>query len=131
MQERYARLRQIRRLDPEKDFLAIYRLSTVYEFPWDFTRALELALYRTYAVPSIGRLLSRTPRLRPCTTAPWGGTWASKAFPVATKSSPSALTPTKRPTPLQGVGPARGVAARSSGTSAAAAHSPALRPPEP
>ncbi|MFH8987757.1 oxygenase MpaB family protein [Streptomyces sp. NPDC017940] len=63
MQERYARLRQIRRLDPEKDFLAIYRLSAVYEFPWDFARALELALYRTYAVPSIGRLLSRTAEL--------------------------------------------------------------------
>lgn len=61
--KRYERLRQIRRLDPEKDFLTIYRLSATYEFPWDFTRALELALYRTYAVPSIGRLLARTAEL--------------------------------------------------------------------
>ncbi|MBJ3812742.1 DUF2236 domain-containing protein [Streptomyces flavofungini] len=60
---RYERLQHIRRLDPEKDFLTIYRLSAVYEFPWDFTRALELALYRTYAVPSIGRLLARTAEL--------------------------------------------------------------------
>ncbi|MFJ2766694.1 oxygenase MpaB family protein [Streptomyces sp. NPDC087300] len=61
--KRYERLHQIRRMDPEKDFLAIYRLSAAYEFPWDFTRALELALYRTYAVPSIGRLLARTAEL--------------------------------------------------------------------
>ncbi|WP_098247027.1 oxygenase MpaB family protein [Streptomyces formicae] len=61
--KRYERLEQIRRMDPEKDFLAIYRLTATYEFPWDFTRALELALYRTYAVPSIGRLLARTAEL--------------------------------------------------------------------
>ena len=61
--KRFARLKQIRRLDPEQDFLAIYRLTTTYEFPWDFTRALELALYRTYAVPSIGRLLAETAEL--------------------------------------------------------------------
>lgn len=61
--KRYERLKQIRRMDPEKDFLAIYRLTAAYEFPWDFTRALELALYRTYAVPSIGRLLARTAEL--------------------------------------------------------------------
>ncbi|MFJ4878351.1 oxygenase MpaB family protein [Streptomyces sp. NPDC088745] len=63
MVKRYDRLRQIRRLDPEKDFLRIYRLTSTYEFPWDFTRALELALYRTYAVPSIGRLLAETAEL--------------------------------------------------------------------
>ncbi|MFE0100561.1 oxygenase MpaB family protein [Streptomyces sp. NPDC059009] len=61
--KRYERLAQIRRLDPEKDFLTIYRLSAAYEFPWDFTRSLELALYRTYAVPSIGRLLAQTAEL--------------------------------------------------------------------
>jgi hypothetical protein len=31
-----------------------------YEFPWDMTQALGLALYRTYAVPSIGQLLAAT-----------------------------------------------------------------------
>ncbi|WP_093797415.1 oxygenase MpaB family protein [Streptomyces sp. Wb2n-11] len=60
---RYDRLREIRRLDPEKDFLEIYRLTATYEFPWDHTRALELALYRTYAVPGIGRLLAETAEL--------------------------------------------------------------------
>ncbi|WP_030860516.1 oxygenase MpaB family protein [Streptomyces sp. NRRL F-2747] len=58
--QRYDRLREILRLDPDKDFLAIYRLTATYEFPWDFTRALELALFRTYAVPSIGGLLAET-----------------------------------------------------------------------
>lgn len=61
--KRYERLARIRRMDPEKEASEIYRLTTAYEFPWDFTRALELALYRTYAVPSIGRLLSRTAEL--------------------------------------------------------------------
>jgi hypothetical protein len=60
---RYDRLRHILQLDPEEDFLEIYRLSATYEFPWDFTRSLELALYRTYAVPSIGRLLAHTAEL--------------------------------------------------------------------
>ncbi|OEV12780.1 oxygenase MpaB family protein [Streptomyces nanshensis] len=60
---RYDRLRHILQLDPEEDFLEIYRLSSTYEFPWDYTRSLELALYRTYAVPSIGRLLAHTAEL--------------------------------------------------------------------
>ncbi|MFD3804473.1 oxygenase MpaB family protein [Streptomyces sp. NPDC058619] len=58
--QRYDRLKEILRLDPDQDFLAIYRLTATYEFPWDFARALELALFRTYAVPSIGRLLAET-----------------------------------------------------------------------
>ncbi|MET9586351.1 oxygenase MpaB family protein [Streptomyces sp. NPDC006539] len=61
--KRYDRLKEIQRLDPERDFLEIYRLTATYEFPWDITRALELALYRTYAVPSIGRLLAETAEL--------------------------------------------------------------------
>ncbi|MFF7035994.1 MULTISPECIES: oxygenase MpaB family protein [Streptomyces griseus group] len=63
MVKRYDRLKEIQRLDPERDFLEIYRLIVTYEFPWDVTRALELALYRTYAVPSIGRLLDETAEL--------------------------------------------------------------------
>ncbi|GHA97533.1 peptidase [Streptomyces chryseus] len=61
--KRYDRLKEIQRLDPDKDFLTIYRLTWTHEFPWDHSRALELALYRTYAVPSIGRLLARTAEL--------------------------------------------------------------------
>ncbi|MFF3615694.1 oxygenase MpaB family protein [Streptomyces sp. NPDC002580] len=61
--KRYERLEQIRRMDPEKEASEIYRLTSAYEFPWDFARALELALYRTYAVPGIGRLLAETAEL--------------------------------------------------------------------
>ncbi|MEU6511859.1 oxygenase MpaB family protein [Streptomyces sp. NPDC046942] len=61
--KRFERLGRIRRLDPVADAVEIYRLSTAFEFPWDYTRALELALYRTYAVPSIGRLLAETAEL--------------------------------------------------------------------
>ncbi|MFB7915779.1 oxygenase MpaB family protein [Streptomyces sp. NPDC056061] len=61
--KRYDRLKEIQRLDPERDFLRIYRITATYEFPWDIARALELALYRTYAVPSIGQLLAKTGEL--------------------------------------------------------------------
>ncbi|MFI7500754.1 oxygenase MpaB family protein [Streptomyces sp. NPDC049687] len=61
--KRFERLEQIRRMDPYDDAFEIYRLTAAYEFPWDLTRALELALYRTYAVPSIGRLLAETAEL--------------------------------------------------------------------
>lgn len=60
---RYERLEHIRRMDPYRQATEIYRLSSAYEFPWDYTRALELALYRTYAVPRIGRLLAETAEL--------------------------------------------------------------------
>ncbi|AZM63615.1 DUF2236 domain-containing protein [Streptomyces sp. WAC 01420] len=50
-------------MDPYRQATEIYRLSSAYEFPWDYTRALELALYRTYAVPRIGRLLAETAEL--------------------------------------------------------------------
>ncbi|WP_299538115.1 oxygenase MpaB family protein [uncultured Streptomyces sp.] len=60
---RFDRLRQIQRMDPERDFMEIFRLTVTCEFPWDVTRALELALYRTYAVPSIGGLLATTAEL--------------------------------------------------------------------
>ena len=36
------------------------RLLYAYEFSWDIERALELALFRTYAVPSISGLLAKT-----------------------------------------------------------------------
>ncbi|MFC5910625.1 oxygenase MpaB family protein [Streptacidiphilus monticola] len=56
-------LRRIQELDPERDFEEIYRISCAYEFPWDTTQALGMALYRTYAVPAIGGLLARTGEL--------------------------------------------------------------------
>jgi hypothetical protein len=53
-------LEQIRALDPVRDHQHIVFLSKCYDFAFDTTRALELALYRTYCVPSISGLLDRT-----------------------------------------------------------------------
>jgi hypothetical protein len=60
---RFDVLRRIEDLDPAKDFAEIYRLMGSFEFPWDMTQALSFALFRTYAVPSIGALLARTGEL--------------------------------------------------------------------
>ncbi len=51
---------RIRTLDPERDHQRIVYLSTCYEFPFDTTRSLEFALFRSYCVPSISGLLDRT-----------------------------------------------------------------------
>lgn len=61
---RYGILEIIRRLDPEKDHKRIIFLSTCYDFPFDTTRALEFALFRSFAVPSISALLDRTGEFR-------------------------------------------------------------------
>jgi hypothetical protein len=50
-------LREIRRLDPVVDHSRIVYLDTCFEFPWDTTRSLELALFRTFAVPSVAAVL--------------------------------------------------------------------------
>lgn len=52
--------RIITTLDPHDDYEAITRIGAAHEFPWDLQQALSLALFRTYAVPSIGNLLHRT-----------------------------------------------------------------------
>jgi hypothetical protein len=57
---RYAILHAIERLNPERDHQRIVLLSTCYDFPFDTTRALEFALFRTFCVPSISALLDRT-----------------------------------------------------------------------
>lgn len=53
-------LREIEKLDPEEDYEQIARIVGNHEFPWDMQQSLSLALFRTYAVPSIGRLLYDT-----------------------------------------------------------------------
>jgi len=57
---RYAILEKIQQLDPQRDHEHIVFLSTCYEFPFDTTRALEFALFRSYCVPSISALLDKT-----------------------------------------------------------------------
>jgi hypothetical protein len=57
---RFRILKQIRTLDPERDHQQIVFLSTCFDFPFDTTRALEFALFRTFCVPSVAALLDRT-----------------------------------------------------------------------
>ena len=47
-------------LSAETDHEQISRTISQLEFPWDVQQALSFALFRTYAVPSIGRLLAET-----------------------------------------------------------------------
>ncbi len=54
-------------LDPIRDHQQICYLSTCYDFPWDYTRALELALFRTFGIAkgtpllvSTGEFINRT-----------------------------------------------------------------------
>jgi hypothetical protein len=51
---------RIQAMDAEAECREIVLILGSHEFPWDFEQALGLALYRTYAVPSIGRLLADT-----------------------------------------------------------------------
>ena len=63
MTRRYARREAIRAMDPATQYEEIVRTVATYEFPWDVQQALSFALFRTYAVPSIGGLLARTAEL--------------------------------------------------------------------
>ena len=52
--------RELQALDPVRDNQRMVHLLTAYEFPFDITRALELALFHTYASPRVSGLLART-----------------------------------------------------------------------
>lgn len=53
-------------LDPELDHQQIVHRLVCYDFPFDTTRSLEFALFRTYCVPSISGLLDRTGEFTRC-----------------------------------------------------------------
>ena len=53
-------LAEVERLDPARDAQRIVFIDASLEFPWDTQRSLELAFYRTYAIPSIAQLLAST-----------------------------------------------------------------------
>lgn len=54
------------RPDPQRDHQRIVHRLACYDFPFDMTRALEFALFRTYCVPSISGLLDRTGEFARC-----------------------------------------------------------------
>jgi hypothetical protein len=53
-------LAEIEKLDPVRDHQRIAFLTCRVDFPWDTTRALEFALFRTFCVPAISALLDKT-----------------------------------------------------------------------
>ncbi|MGK7907758.1 MAG: oxygenase MpaB family protein [Synechococcus sp.] len=57
---RFSTLQHIQTLDPEAEHIQICHLVAGYEFPWDVTRSLELALLKTFCIPSVTQLLDRT-----------------------------------------------------------------------
>ena len=57
---RFSTLQRIQTLDPVQDHVQICHWIAGYEFPWDLTRSLELALLKTFCIPSITKLLERT-----------------------------------------------------------------------
>ncbi|TWU12275.1 hypothetical protein CA54_10980 [Symmachiella macrocystis] len=61
---RYSILHEIQQLDPLTDHQRIVFLSSCYDFPFDTTRALEFALFRTFCAPRISELLDRTGEFR-------------------------------------------------------------------
>lgn len=60
---RYARLREIERMDPERSYSDIWLLDMAYEFPWDMQLSGSISFYYSIAPPSIARLLVRTGEL--------------------------------------------------------------------
>ena len=62
-EDRLPRMHWARRsleLDPVADHREISLGVSAHDYPWDTVQALSFALFRTYAVPSIGALLDRT-----------------------------------------------------------------------
>ncbi len=57
---RYAIRDEIHALDPERDHQRIVYLLSAYEFPFDLTRSLEFALFRTFASARISGILAGT-----------------------------------------------------------------------
>lgn len=60
MWNRYAIYNQIQELDPEKDCHKISFLSGSYDFPRDIEISLALGFFKTFAIPSIARILDET-----------------------------------------------------------------------
>lgn len=57
---RFDRARELALLDPSAEAHTIYRTSSLMEFPWETRFGLNLAFYRTFAIPRIAGLLAHT-----------------------------------------------------------------------
>jgi hypothetical protein len=57
MKRAYRNRDLIKTLDPDEDYLRIYQLTTLYDFPTDMRVGLNLAFYRIFAIPHMAELL--------------------------------------------------------------------------
>lgn len=64
---RYKRLRLISSMDPVRDAVALSKLTLFVEFPLLSRKALEFSLFKTFAIPSISKLLAATRQFSPAT----------------------------------------------------------------
>ena len=53
-------------MDEVADPSAIYRQLSMLEFPFMVKTSLEFALFRTYGIPSISKLLRKTKQFKDC-----------------------------------------------------------------
>ncbi|SHF69247.1 oxygenase MpaB family protein [Streptoalloteichus hindustanus] len=58
--DRYRDLRHLARLDPDREYHAIYRATMLTEFPWQARLGLNLAFYQTYGIPRVAAILAGT-----------------------------------------------------------------------
>lgn len=64
---RRRRLRLISSMDPVRDAVALSKLTLCVEFPLLSKKALQFALFKTFAIPSISNLLAATRQFSPAT----------------------------------------------------------------
>ncbi len=60
MRGRFDVLNQVLKLDAQRDNQEIVYLVGTYEYPWLLRKSLEFALFRTYAVPGISKILAES-----------------------------------------------------------------------
>ncbi|MET8797153.1 4-hydroxy-3-methylbut-2-enyl diphosphate reductase [Nocardia sp. NPDC004568] len=60
MRKRYERVEYLNTLDPQKSCHEIHRIYSNSEFPWDYGRGLEVAVWKTCCVPEISSVLARS-----------------------------------------------------------------------
>lgn len=60
MKRAYRNRDLIKTLDPEKDYLRIYQLTALYDFPTDMRVGMNLAFYRIFAIPHMAEVLVRS-----------------------------------------------------------------------
>lgn len=69
-------------VNPEIHFEAIVRQLSMVTFPWDIEKSLEFALYRTYAVPAISKVLVHTGQFESATQKRYDDTELLLAYPL-------------------------------------------------